>query len=232
MVVVLLLACNAGDSSAPEPEDTAEGVPRGALQFRFPLLERELFDQTVGVDHDPADYSGQGWDKELICTNYDGRNFPWCYDGHKGSDVLLVGGFDTMDAGSATILAACPGTVVETHDGEYDRCHATSDGVDCDGNSGEANYVIVEHVGGWRTKYWHMKNGSVAVAVGDPVECETPLGKVGSSGNSSGPHLHFQLEDAEGTVIDPFAGSESQPETWWVEQGDPEGLPGSTCAGG
>ena len=98
------------------------------------------------------------------------------------------------------------------------------------GTPGDANYVIVEHEGGWRTKYWHMMNGSVAVAVGDEVACGDTLGKVGSSGNSSQPHLHFQLEDAAGVVTDPYAGEYSQPETWWVDQGTYSQLPGSDCA--
>jgi murein DD-endopeptidase MepM/ murein hydrolase activator NlpD len=229
----LLVAC------APEPEpahhkkaaesaDTAPEVPRAELQFRFPLADPSLFEQTVGVDHDP-EVHGEGLEG-VICTSYDGRSFPWCYDEHEGSDFLLLGGFDTMDAGSTPILAAADGVVVEVADGNYDRCHATVDGIDCDGYPTIANHVILEHPGGWRTLYWHMKNGSVLVAVGDEVHCGDPLGLVGSSGYSSMPHLHFGLEDAEGVVTDPYAGEFSQPETWWTDQGDDEGLPGTDCA--
>ena len=233
-MILLLVACAAspGDSAGggETAADTGEAIPRGALSFRFPLVEIELFEQTVGVDHDPAVYE-EASAEAMICTSYDGRMFPWCYDEHDGSDYLLVGAFTTMDAGSATIVAAAPGSVVETDDGHYDRCHATVDGIDCDGHDGKPNYVIVEHEGGWRTLYWHMLSGSVAVAPGDAVECGTVLGRVGSSGYSSTPHLHFELQDAAGTVIDPYAGAYSQPETWWVEQGDPEGLPADRCDG-
>ena len=52
------------------------------------------------------------------------------------------------------------------------------------------------------------------------------LGIVGSSGNSSMPHLHFGLEDEDGVVIDPFAGPSSQEETWWCEQNPQGELPG------
>lgn len=232
-----LFACTAPDpvdtaetGVASDTGDTAPAVLRGALSFRFPLLETELFEQTVGVDHDPAVYDPASLES-TICTNYDGRGFPWCYDEHDGSDFLLLGGFEAMDAGSATILAAAPGTVVETDDGHYDRCHATAYGIDCDGNDGLANYVIVEHEGGWRTLYWHMMKDSVAVQVGDEVDCGTKLGMVGSSGYSSMPHLHFELQDADHVTIDPYAGEWSQPETWWVDQGDPEGLPADRCDG-
>jgi murein DD-endopeptidase MepM/ murein hydrolase activator NlpD len=210
---------------APPAEDA---VPRGALALRFPLVERELFEQLVGVDHDPDVY-GEGA-AGIQCTSYDGRAFPWCYDEHDGSDYLLLGGFDTMDAGSATIVAAAPGVVVETVDGNYDRCSATVEGVDCDGYPMVGNAVIVEHAGGWRTLYWHLMNGSVAVEPGETVACSDMLGLVGSSGYSSMPHLHFELESPDGATIDPYAGPYSQPETWWVDQGDAEGLPGGDCA--
>lgn len=231
-----LLACGAPEGAAPVADlpDEADaaassGVPRGALSFRFPLLEVEMFEQTVGVDHDP-EVHGDGADA-IVCTNYDGRGFPWCYDEHDGSDYLLEGGFEAMDAGGATIVAAAPGVVVEVADGNYDRCHATVDGIDCDGYPMVANKVEVEHEGGWRTRYLHMKSGSVAVQVGQQVGCGQKLGMVGSSGYSSMPHLHFELQDADGLVVDPYAGTFSQPETWWVDQGDDEGLPGDACAG-
>jgi len=215
--------------SIPAPEDTAgDPVPRGALAFRFPLADRALFEQVVGVDHDPVVHTDTL--SQVLCTSYDGRAFPWCYDEHDGSDYLLLGGFDTMDAGSTPIVAAADGVVVETDDGNYDRCEASVDGIDCDGYPMDANYVILEHEGGYRTLYWHMKTDSVAVAVGDDVACGAPLGLVGSSGYSSAPHLHFELQDPAGATIDPYAGAYSQPETWWVDQGDPEGLPGSDCA--
>ena len=83
-----LVACAAPDPVAagldPRAADTAHPLPRGALQFRFPLIEREQFEQTVGVDHDPAVH-GEGAEA-VRCTNYDGRAFPWCYDEHDGSD--------------------------------------------------------------------------------------------------------------------------------------------------
>ncbi len=226
-----LVACAVQDSPVPAslaPPAGMEALARGALAFRFPLEERALFEQTVGVDHDPVVY-GEGADG-IHCTNYDGRGFPWCYDEHDGSDYLLVGGFDTMDAGSAVIVAAADGVVVETADGNYDRCSATVEGVDCDGYPMEPNYVIVEHEGGWRTMYWHMMKESLVVTPGDEVRCGDPLGLVGSSGYSSMPHLHFELQDADGVTTDPYAGEYSQPETWWTEQGDDEGLPGSDCA--
>lgn len=198
------------------------------VRFGFPLPERELFYQTTGFDHDPEAQDAGIWSG--ICTSYDGRAFPWCYDGHDGTDYLLEGAFETMDAGSTEIVAAADGEVVDVEDGHYDRCHVGDDlVVTCDGNDILANYVIIEHYDGTRSKYLHMAKGSTAVDVGDEVTCGTVLGRVGSSGNSSFPHLHFEVEDLRGNSFDPYAGSESQDESWWLDQGPAEGLPGAGC---
>ena len=72
-------------------------------------------------------------------------------------------------------------------------------------------------------------DGQPSVEVGQSITCGDQLGIVGSSGYSSGPHLHFEVQHADETVIDPYAGVNSQPETWWVDQGDPEGFPSGDC---
>jgi hypothetical protein len=58
------------------------------------------------------------------------------------------------------------------------------------------NYVMIDHGNGEFSLYAHMKPGSVRVKTGARVIAGTPLGKLGSSGNSTEPHLHFQVCDA------------------------------------
>ncbi|HMV68830.1 MAG TPA: M23 family metallopeptidase [Myxococcota bacterium] len=199
-------------------------VPADHLQFAFPLPDPSRISSLVGVDHDPEVHEERL--ERIQCADYLGRAFPHCYDEHDGSDFILDGGFPAMDAGSMEILAAADGVVVRVEDGHYDRCHATLDGTDCDGHDGVANSVTLEHEGGLRTLYWHMKDGSPAVAVGDEVARGDVLGVIGSSGNSSFPHLHFEVQTADELVIDPYAGPRSQPGTWWCDQGPEDGLPG------
>jgi len=195
--------------------------------FAFPLAEPAMFYQTTGFDHDPESHD----DTVLgaaICQDYIGRAFPWCYDGHDGSDYLMEGGFPTMDAGSVQILAAADGEVEWTRDGEYDRCHAVIDGsIDCDGHPIVANGVKIRHSAHTVTSYWHLKSGSVAVEVGDRVLTGDVLGLVGSSGISSMPHLHFEITDEFGAATDPYVDPAGSEPSRWCDQGDPEGLPGA-----
>ncbi len=200
--------------------------PQTPVSFGFPVAEPMLIDGAIGVDHDPAVQAGGAGG--AICTSYDGRLFPWCYDEHNGTDYILVDGFETMDAGSTSVVAAAAGTVIEAHDGEYDRCRLDDGEVSCNGNPIIANRVVIEHESGIVTRYWHLKKDSVAVTVGQQVECGEHLGLIGSSGLSSLPHLHFELR-VDGDVVDPYSGEHSQVESWWDDQGGPEDLPGPGC---
>lgn len=191
-----------------------------------PLIESKV---VFGFDHDSRE--GQ----RIRCEDYAGRIFPHCYDGHLGSDFILLGAFETMDSGSARVVSALSGRVIEVTDGNYDRCHAdlASTDVSCDGYPMMANYVAIEHANGWRSDYYHLKRGSVVVRVGDQVSCGTLLGLVGSSGYSSAPHLHFEVSDRFGVIWDPFAGPSSQAFSLWTYQEPLESenhLPSVECA--
>lgn len=216
-------APDATPDAAPPPEPGADPA------FAFPIdpADRARIHPGIffGVDHNPND----GPNTE--CTDYAGRPFPFCYDGHLGSDFVLDGGFPAMDAGSARVTAAAGGTVIEAVDGHYDRCSGSiqQPEPDCAGNPIIANKVVIAHANGWRTRYLHLMRDSVAVAVGDRVDCGDLLGRVGSSGRSFTPHLHFEVVDPEERSIDPFAGEVAGPRSLWVEQRAADLLPGPAC---
>jgi murein DD-endopeptidase MepM/ murein hydrolase activator NlpD len=107
------------------------------------------------------------------------------------------------------IYAAAPGTVVKAEDGwpERDPVNLARDVAvmlknsltydpkhPLDYHSLAGNYVIVE-TDGMFAVYAHCQNGSITVAVGEKIETGRRLAKVGHSGNSTAPHLHFQLMD-------------------------------------
>ena len=65
------------------------------------------------------------------------------------------------------------------------------------------NYVVLEHSGGIRTLYAHMKYGSVNVKLGQIVEEGTVLGNMGNTGYAFGAHLHFEVR-INNTPVDPL----------------------------
>ncbi len=70
-------------------------------------------------------------------------------------------------------------------------------------SSGYGNYVMINHGNGYTTLYGHMS--SIAVSAGQTVSMGTTIGYVGSTGNSTGPHLHFEVRSSSsGGTIDPL----------------------------
>jgi murein DD-endopeptidase MepM/ murein hydrolase activator NlpD len=70
------------------------------------------------------------------------------------------------------------------------------------GLCGYGRYVVMVHAGGFTTLYGHLS--SWAVGDGVQVDKDTVIGYEGSTGNSTGPHLHFEI-DLAGTPVDPLA---------------------------
>ena len=154
------------------------------------------------------------------------------YDGHRGTD-LGGGSWAGMDAGR-DVAAAADGTVIATEDGWFDECSTA----DCPGGGGFGNHIVVLHADGKATYYAHLKQGSVLVATGDTVACGQKIGEMGSSGHSTGPHLHFEVRIGStaaspygGGSSDPFFGDCAEPPSYWVSQGVHGGLPGLLCDG-
>jgi murein DD-endopeptidase MepM/ murein hydrolase activator NlpD len=68
---------------------------------------------------------------------------------------------------------------------------------------GWGRLVTIAHGGGTRTMYAHLSG--VGVRVGQYVQSGQLIGRVGSSGNSTGPHLHFEVR-VRGAAVDPLTG--------------------------
>lgn len=96
-------------------------------------------------------------------------------------------GIDVGAACNAPIYAANSGTVVFAG-----------------ASSGYGNLIEIDHGSGIHTRYGHMYNDGVLVKVGDQVSAGQQIGKVGSNGNSTGCHLHFEVL-MNGQHVDPKA---------------------------
>ena len=105
----------------------------------------------------------------------------WSY--HGGIDIVLGRG----SSAGIPVVASASGRVVVAYSGW----------------SGYGHTVVIDHGGGIRTRYAHMYPGSLRVRVGDWVSQGQQIGKIGSTGNSTGPHLHFEVL-VNGRKVNPY----------------------------
>lgn len=97
----------------------------------------------------------------------------------------------------AEIHSVADGVVTETKDGIPQNIpNADTHAVPITLETIGGNHVIVDIGGGRYAFYAHMQPGSLRVKVGDHVKTGDVLGLVGNTGNSSEPHLHFDICDA------------------------------------
>lgn len=141
------------------------------------------------------------------------------YNNHRGTDFRGTLG--------TNIYAAARGGLYN----RYDGCSTWGFwGSRCGGGFG--NHVRIDHEGiewdgvGWKTIYAHMQAGT---PVGpQSLYCGRYVGKIGSSGNSTGPHLHFEVQKLGYPNDDPYAGSCSSPVSLWASTGS-DGVPTTAC---
>ncbi|NRB64900.1 MAG: fibronectin type III domain-containing protein, partial [Saprospiraceae bacterium] len=189
---------------------------RNTTQLIRPIKQADSFNYhhvfalASHVDHDERK---PGYLQDYNCGSFtaDGNT-----NNHSGTDfVLWPFGWHQMDLDQAEVIAAAAGQIVHKIDGRYDRnCLYRF-------NPSDGNAIFVQHADGTVAWYMNLKSGSLTEkTVGQMVEQGEYLGIVGSSGNSFYPHLHFELRDEEGNVIDPYAGPCNPGESRWANQPD------------
>jgi urea transporter len=90
---------------------------------------------------------------------------------------------------SQNVISPASGSVVVAEDGIDDNLVGEVNTIKNWGNT-----VIIKHAEGLYSKLSHLQKGSVVVKAGDNVQYGQVIGKVGNSGRSPYPHLHFQLQ--------------------------------------
>ncbi|HBM98381.1 MAG TPA: hypothetical protein DD413_03045 [Ruminococcus sp.] len=159
-----------------------DGVQTDAYETDSEVI-KEAVDEVVVKGSDSSS-EGTSSSSTSSSSSYGSGSFIWPlpYTHNRTSDFgsrwgRLHGGLDIADGGvyGQPIVAADSGTVILA------------------GNQGDGygNYVIIDHGNGYKTLYGHMS--SVAAYTGQQVAQGEVIGYVGSTGNSTGPHLHFEI---------------------------------------
>jgi len=94
---------------------------------------------------------------------------------HQGLDIAAPTG--------TTVVAAATGTIILAK-----------------WYGGYGNYILIDHGGGYSTGYGHLS--AIYVSDGQSVQRGQAIGAVGSTGQSTGPHLHFEIR-IDGKTVDP-----------------------------
>ena len=94
-----------------------------------------------------------------------------------------------------------PGIDIAGNYGDPVYASAAGDVEEAGWNGGYGRYIKISHGNGYETAYGHMS--SIAVSSGDSVKKGDVIGYVGSSGYSTGPHLHFEVL-ASGQTVNPL----------------------------
>ena len=177
----------------------------------FPLRGEWLSPNTPGtkVPSHGTDQLGTRYAYDFIQVDWKRRGWP-AYRVSLMQYLLCGVSLDDYYCWGQEIYAPCDGVVVEAKDGykERERTHLSSDIVNAyknvhyfdpikdDVQSVAGNYVIIKCKDHVYAALCHLQTGFIRVKEGERVKKGDIIGRVGHSGNSFAPHLHFQLMDS------------------------------------
>ncbi|MFI9720923.1 peptidoglycan DD-metalloendopeptidase family protein [Streptomyces sp. NPDC052396] len=179
-VTRLRQARGALDEQLSEARDVLNGLAEAAVgSGRCRPVDRAALD--AGDAAHPAGEAHQGWTRPVLeyqlSAGFGGTGANWAST-HTGQDFAVPVG--------TPVRAIGPGTVVA---------------VGCGGAFGIS--LVIRHSGGWYSQYAHL--AAPFVTPGRPVRAGEWIGLSGTTGNSTGPHLHFEVRTSPefGSAVDP-----------------------------
>jgi hypothetical protein len=115
-----------------------------------------------------------------------------CCSDHVGDDKFA---YDWANGGGFPIIAARGGTITHLKINSMKGCAQST----C---SGDANYIVIDHGDGTQSTYFHLAGHTLApgIACGAPVAQGAALATSGTTGHSTGIHLHFQVSKVHPTA--------------------------------
>ncbi|HWB19161.1 MAG TPA: peptidoglycan DD-metalloendopeptidase family protein [Phycisphaerales bacterium] len=185
--------------------ETAPSTPQGGIAAVVPPVLYTFFPCAGRQDHGDV-FNGQFVDLDPTPGTQDYQCRTLVGDGHAGVDCSMLS-FSQQLIG-VPVFAAKDGVVTFAQDGWPDM--NLNGGV-------QGNIIAIDHGNGVESQYYPLRNGSVAVTLGQHVKAGQQIAYAASSGNSFGPHLHFQTM-VNGQVYEPFAGACRAGDSGWTNQ--------------
>jgi hypothetical protein len=213
IAVLMILPETSGDSevSAKSRRDNMKHF-ENPITLEFPLRGEWLAPNTPGtkVPSHGTDKFGETYAFDFLQVDWSRRGRPFYQTSFL--EYLLIGvPLNKCYCWGKEVYAPCDGEIVKVEDGypERQRVHVVTDGFlmlknamaynpERDGVQAIAgNYIIMKCNGNSYALFAHLQTGSIAVSEGERVQKGRVMARVGHSGNSTAPHLHFQLMDSQ-----------------------------------
>ncbi|WP_032762644.1 M23 family metallopeptidase [Streptomyces sp. CNS654] len=176
---------SAAPKAAPKK---AEPAPKAAPKEEAPKGDTISADDSEGsgasAQTGSSEATRSGWSAPLananVTTQYRASGASWSSGYHTGSDFQAASGTPVLAIGAGTVVSA-------GYSGSY------------------GNEVVIKHEDGMYSQYAHQS--ALNVSVGQTVTGGQQIGLSGSTGNSTGPHLHFEVRTGPsyGSDVDPIA---------------------------
>ncbi len=187
VVASLFLAACGSTQAEPQVPDTSWPAPLpaaaasgGVLYYRLPVVGMWRVQRThIGHPHD------QAYAFDMYMPTPEGRAYTG--NGKRNAD---------WPAYNQPVVADAPGVVVIAVDGIPDNMPGVVNSYDQHGN-----YVVIDHQNGEFSLMAHLIPGSLRVRAGQYVKAGVELGRCGNSGQSTNPHLHWQVMDNANATI-------------------------------
>ncbi|MEO7349032.1 MAG: peptidoglycan DD-metalloendopeptidase family protein [Terrimesophilobacter sp.] len=179
-------AADAATAALKEQQDNNARLQAQLATLKTGLLQTEAayvkgIQAQWGANNSQVEISSSGWARPAF-----GR-----ITGNFGPRVPPIGGVSSYHRGT-DIGSACGNPIFAAHNGtvKYAGWFGTY-----------GNFILIQHEDGIETGYAHIISGGIMVSVGQPVAVGQQIARVGSTGASTGCHLHFEVR-TNGTAID------------------------------